>query len=79
MALRVVEQEVEDVDVGGGAHVVDVGDEDVLLALFDELLQQARVVEALVDVAVAGRVPAGSQHDTHAQTYYHYDITTTKL
>ena len=56
VALRVVEQEVEDVDVGGGAHVVDV--EDVLLALFDELLQQARVVEALVDVAVAGRVPA---------------------
>ena len=58
VALRVVEQEVEDVDVGGGAHVVDVGDEDVLLALFDELLQQARVVEALVDVAVTGRVPA---------------------
>ena len=24
VALRVVEQEVEDVDVGGGAHVVDV-------------------------------------------------------
>ena len=40
-----------------GAQVVDVGHEDVLLALGDELVQQARVVEAGVDVAVARRVP----------------------
>ncbi|GMT17579.1 hypothetical protein PFISCL1PPCAC_8876, partial [Pristionchus fissidentatus] len=52
-----VEHEVENVEVDGGAHVVNVGQEAVLLALLDELVEQARVVESLVEVAVAGRVP----------------------
>lgn len=43
--------------IHGGAQVVDVGHEDVLLALGDELVQQARVVEASIDVTVARRVP----------------------
>ena len=48
---------VEDVQVHGGAQVVDVGHKDVLLALGEQLVQQARVGEAGVDVAVARRVP----------------------
>lgn len=48
---------VEDVQIHGGTQVVDVGHEDVLLALGDELVQQARVVEAGIDVTVARRVP----------------------
>ena len=49
--------EVEDVEVDGGAHVVDVGEEDVLPPLLHELVQHAGVVEGLVEVAVPGRVP----------------------
>lgn len=45
-------------EVDGGSQVVDVGHEDVLLALRDQLVQQARVVEAGVNVAVARGVPA---------------------
>ena len=44
-------------DVDGGAQVINVGDEDVLLALGEELVEEARVDERGEDVAVAGRVP----------------------
>lgn len=57
LAVGLVHQVVQDVQVHGGPQVVDVGHEDVLLALRDQLLQQARVVEAGVDVPVARRVP----------------------
>lgn len=48
----------EDGGVDGGTEVVDVGDEDVLDALFDEAVQLAALVEGVVDIAVTGRVPA---------------------
>ena len=38
-------------------QVVDVADEDVLLALRNQLVQQARLKETLVQVAVPGGVP----------------------
>lgn len=57
LVSRLAHQLVEDEEVDRGAQVVDVGDEDVLLALGDELVQQAGVGEAGVDVAVSRRVP----------------------
>ena len=54
----VADDHVEDVEVHGGAEVVNVGDEAVLLTLLHQLLQQPAVVEGLVKVAVARRVPA---------------------
>ena len=53
----------EDTNVDGGAKVVHVRDEDELFTLFDELPEQTGIVEALVDVTVARRVP--SAWDTH--------------
>ena len=44
-------------EVRRGAHVVDVGDEHVLLPLLEQRLEAGRVVEALVYIAVTGRVP----------------------
>lgn len=55
---RRAHQVVQDEEVHGGAQVVDVGDEDVLLPLGEEFVQQAAVLEAGVDVAVTRRVPA---------------------
>lgn len=49
---------VEDVEVDGGSQVVNVGEEDVLLALFDELIEKTRVLEGLIEVTVTWRVPA---------------------
>lgn len=57
-AVWLADQVVQDVEVHGGSQVVYVGHKDVLLSLLDQLVQQARVVEAGVDVAVTGRVPA---------------------
>jgi len=57
LAVGLADHVVQDVQVHGGTQVVDVGHKDVLLALGDELVQQARVVEAGVDVPVAGGVP----------------------
>lgn len=66
-AVGLADQVVQDVQVHGGTQVVDVGYKDVLLALSDQLVQQTRVVEAGVDVAVAGGVPAVSVLSTRAQ------------
>ncbi|GMT10244.1 hypothetical protein PFISCL1PPCAC_1541, partial [Pristionchus fissidentatus] len=49
--------EIENVEVDGSAHVVNVGEEAVLLTLLDEFVEEARVVEGLVEVAVTGWVP----------------------
>lgn len=57
--------------VHGGAQVVDVGHKDVLLALRDQLIQQARVVEAGVDVAVTRRVPGLCVLPAHAEAGGH--------
>lgn len=54
---RLAHQVVQDEEVDGGAQVVDVGHEDVLLPLSDEFVQQPRVGEAGVDVSVTRRVP----------------------
>ena len=54
----VADDHVEDVEVHGGAEVVNVGNEAVLLTLLHQLLQQPAVGEGLVKVAVARRVPA---------------------
>lgn len=54
---RLAHQVVQDEEVDGGAQVVDVGHEDVLLPLSDEFVQQSRVGEAGVDVSVTRRVP----------------------
>lgn len=66
-AIRLADQVMQDVQVDGGSQIVDVGHKDVLLALRDQLIQQARVVEAGVDVAVTGRVPALCVLPSHAQ------------
>ena len=44
-------------EVRRGAHVVDVGDEHVLLPLLEQSLEAGRFVEALVYIAVTGWVP----------------------
>lgn len=53
-----VDHVVEDGQVDGGAHVVNVGQEAVLLAVGQELVQESRVVEGLVEVTVTRWVPA---------------------
>lgn len=58
---------VQDVQVHGGTQVVDVGHKDVLLTLSNQLVQQTRVVEAGVDVPMAGGVPAISALPIHAK------------
>ena len=67
LAVGLADQVVQDVQVHGGSQVVDVGHEDVLFALRDQLVQQARVVEAGVDVSVARRVPALWRLARHVQ------------
>lgn len=57
LVRRLAHQLVEDEEVDSGAQVVNVGHKDVLLPLSDELVQQAGVGEASVDVAVSWRVP----------------------
>lgn len=54
---RLAHQVVEDEEVDGGAQVVDVGHEDVLLPVSDEFVQHATVGEAGVDVSVTRWVP----------------------
>lgn len=51
------QQIVQDVQINGGAQIVDVRQEAILATLADELLQQARVLERFVEVTVAGRIP----------------------
>ena len=60
LSLR-LDAEVEDGEVHGGAQVVDVGQEDDFPALVQQLLHEAGVVERLVEVSVAWRVPARKQ------------------
>lgn len=58
-------------EVDGGSQIVDVGHEDVLFALLNQLIQQARVVEAGVNVAVTGRVPTLCVLPGHSQVCGH--------
>lgn len=71
LAVGLADQVVQDVEVDGGSQVVDVGHEDVLLALLDQLVQQARVVEAGVNVTVPRRVPAFCALSVHAEVCGH--------
>lgn len=71
LPVGLADQLVQDVEVDGGAQVVDVGHEDVLAALRNQLVQQARVVEAGVDVPVAGGVPGLRVGPVHAQICGH--------
>lgn len=64
-------QVVEDVQVHGGAQVVDVGDEHELLPLRDQLLQQSRVIEAGIDVTVTWGIPRLRVLPTHTQSTRH--------
>lgn len=66
-AVGLTDQVVQDVQVHSGSQVVNVGHEDVLLALRDQLVQQARVVETGIDVAVTRRVPTVGVLSTRAQ------------
>ena len=45
-------------EVDGGSQVVDVGDEDELLALLQEPFQESAPLEGVVDISVTRRVPA---------------------
>ena len=47
----------QDTDVDSGSQVVNIGDKNELLAIFDELRQETRVVQALIDVTMARWVP----------------------
>ena len=58
--MVLLEAELEDAHVHGGAHVVDVGHEHELPPLLDKLGEEARVVEGVVEVPVAGGVPSNS-------------------
>lgn len=71
LAVGLADQLVQDVEVNGGAQVVNVGHEDVLAALSDQLVQQARVVEGGVDVAVARWVPTLGALPVHTETGGH--------
>lgn len=48
---------LEDVEIDYSTKVVNVGDEDVLLACSDELVKEARVGQSIKDVTVSRRVP----------------------
>lgn len=48
---------LQDGHVDIGAKVVNIGDENVLLAGSNELLKQARVLESIKDVTVTGGIP----------------------
>ena len=52
-----VDHVLQDAQVDDGAEVVGVGEEDVLDAALEQLVEGARVVERLEDVTVAGGVP----------------------
>jgi hypothetical protein len=45
--------------INGCSQVIDVGDEQVFVALIQELLQLTGIVQRIEDVSVAGRVPEG--------------------
>ena len=62
---------MQDVEVDRGPQVVDVGHEDVLAALGNQLVQQTRIVEAGVNVPVAGRIPGLCVLPIHAQICGH--------
>jgi len=48
---------LQDTEIDVCTEVVNVGDEDVLFAGSDEFIEQARVLESIEDITVAGRVP----------------------
>ena len=58
LGLR-VDHRLHDVQVDDSSQVVNVRDEDVLLAGGNELVEQARVSQGVEDVSVAWRVPVG--------------------
>jgi len=51
----------KDTNINSCTKIVNVRYEHVSLSLLDELFQQARVVEALVNVTVAWWIPAAMQ------------------
>lgn len=71
LPVGLADQLVQDVEVDRGPQVIDVGHEDVLAALRDQLVQQARIVEAGVNVAVPRRIPGLRLLPVHAQVCGH--------
>jgi len=53
-----VDHGLEDVEVDDGTQVVDVGDEDVLFAGGNELLEETGVGKGIKDISVSGWVPS---------------------
>jgi hypothetical protein len=51
----------QDVEVDGGAHVVDVGHEAVLPALIDQLVQDSGIVNGLIKVTVTRRIKSAKK------------------
>lgn len=49
--------DLQDLEVDIGTQVVNVADEHVLLASFEEFVQQAGVADGVEDVTVARRIP----------------------
>lgn len=52
-----IDDVLEDVEIDGGAKVVDVRHEDVLLALGEKRVDEPRAVDGLEEITVARRVP----------------------
>lgn len=71
LAVGLADQLVQDVEVDGGAQIVNVGHENVLAALSNQLVQQPRVVERGVDVAVAWWVPTLGALPVHTEAGGH--------
>ena len=62
--LRVpLDHVLQDAQVHDGAEVVDVGQEEDLHPALDQLVEDARVVQRLEDVAVPGRIPVRDGRD----------------
>jgi hypothetical protein len=49
---------VEDVEINSGTQVVNVGDEEVFLALFNELIKKTRVINRFIQITVTRRIPS---------------------
>lgn len=48
---------VENVEINSGTQVIDIGNKEVLFALSNQLVQETRVVDGLVQITVTRRIP----------------------
>lgn len=54
------QQVVEDVQIHSSTQIIDVGQEAIFATFIDELLEQAGILERLVEVTVTGWIPTGN-------------------